>query len=100
MSIDKSLQIGTIIGRIAGASSTVGSSLIIYVILSDRKRKLSRPYHRLMLMMSVFDVIQSAAMVFSVSAFPRQSGIYGAKGNELTCTLQGFLLALGMAVPL
>ena len=98
--MDKSLQIPVFIGRITGVFSVVGSSLITYMIMSDRKRKLSRPYHRMMLMMSFFDIIQSLSMVFSVTALPHQSGIYGAKGNKLTCTIQGFLLALGFAVPL
>jgi len=88
------------IARFTGTSSVIGSSLIIYMIFSDRKRKLVRPYHRIMLMMSVFDVLQSMALVFSEIALPHESGIYGAKGNARTCTAQGFFMVLGLAVPL
>jgi len=88
------------IGRATGTFSILGSSLIIYMIISDRKRKLVRPYHRLMLLMSFFDVLQSIALVISVRAVPVESNIYGAKGNINTCMTQGFFLMLGLAVPL
>jgi len=70
------------------------------MILSDRERKFARPFQRLMLMMSIFDVLQSIAFAISVTAFPQESDIFGAKGNELTCTAQGFFVTLGLAVPL
>ena len=94
------MMVFTIVGRISGACSFVGSSLIIYMIMSDRENKLARPYHRIMLMISVFDVLQSLALTISVTALPRQSGLTGAKGSDLTCKIQGFLLILGFAVPL
>jgi len=86
--------------RATGTGSILGSSLIIYMVFSDRKKKLVRPYHRIMLMMSIFDVLQSTSMVISVAAFPYDSGILGAKGNNHTCIAQGFFLILGCAVPL
>ena len=89
-----------IIGRMTATLSILGSSLIIYMIVSDRKRKLVRPFHRLVLLMSIFDVLQSVSMVFASAAFPKESGIYGAKGNTQTCAIQGFFMILGMSVPL
>jgi len=80
--------------------SFLGSSAIIYIILSARKRKLTKPKNRFMLMMSVFDVLQSVAIVVSTAAFPQDLGIYGAIGNEATCTAQSVLMGLGLAVPL
>jgi len=88
------------IGRVGGSLSLLGSGSIIYMILSDWKKKLARPYQRLMLLMSIFDVIQSLAFVVNVTAFPQGSNIYGAKGNWNTCSIQGFLMMLGLSVPL
>jgi len=89
------------ISRTSASLSILGSSAIVYMILSDRKRKLDRPYHRLMLMMSSFDIIQSVALAVAVLAIPRESDFYGAKGNIATCKAQGFFLVLGgFAVPL
>jgi len=88
------------IPRVSGTLSFLGSSAIIFINLSDRKRKLARSKNRFMLLMSIFDIFQSTAMVVSVSALPREMGIYGAIGNEATCRAQMFFLLLGMAVPL
>merc|ERR1740139_1178214 len=78
----------------------IASLLLIYMIISDRKRKLAKPFHRLVLLMSIFDVFQSLAIVISVAAFPQESNIHGAHGNARTCTAQGFFMVLGFAVPL
>eukprot|EP00546_Thalassionema_frauenfeldii_P014837 CAMPEP_0178908638 /NCGR_PEP_ID=MMETSP0786-20121207/8034_1 /TAXON_ID=186022 /ORGANISM="Thalassionema frauenfeldii, Strain CCMP 1798" /LENGTH=483 /DNA_ID=CAMNT_0020580563 /DNA_START=1 /DNA_END=1452 /DNA_ORIENTATION=+ len=52
--------------------------------------------------MSVFTIVNSAALVASTAAFPRSvsTTIYGAIGNQFTCSMQGFLLSLGVAGPL
>ena len=92
--------IATCIGRVTAAFSFFGSSSIIYMIMSDRKRKLNHSFHRFMLLMSIFDVLQSTTLIVASAAIPKESGIYGAKGNQLTCTTQGFFVVLGLAVPL
>jgi len=84
-----------VIPRITAALSILGSSTIMYAIISDRKRKFKRPYHRIMLMMSCLDILQSSAMLVSTAALPRDSNISGAKGNERTCDAQGFFLVFG-----
>jgi len=90
----------SIIPRFTGLFSLVGSSLIIYMILSDREKKLVKSYHRLMLVMSVFDVFQSIALAASTSPFPKETQIYGSIGNKATCQVQYFFLIIGMAVPM
>jgi hypothetical protein len=50
--------------------------------------------------MSVFDIFSSIAWALSTLPIPEYefgetSGIYGAKGNEATCTMQGFFIQLG-----
>jgi len=88
------------IARITASFSTVGSFFIIYMIISNRKTKLVRPYHRIMLLMSIFDMLQSIAMSVTVAAIPRELSIDGAKGDAGTCKAQGFFIVLGLAVPL
>jgi len=77
-----------------------GSLLLIYMILSRRKSKLTRPKNRFMLMMSIFDVLHATTFIVGTMAIPRELGIYGAIGNSYTCTAQGFFAWLGYVVPL
>jgi len=88
------------IPRFTGTLSFIGSSSIIYMILSDRENKLAKPNHRLMLSMSTFDVLSSAAMASSTWSFPRESNVYGSMGNMTTCKVQYFFATLGLAVPM
>jgi len=88
------------IPRITGILSILGSSAIIFIIMSDRKRKLSRSKNRLMLLMSIFDVIQSVSLAFSVMPLPRHQGVYGARGTFNSFRVQVFFILLGMTVPL
>lgn len=90
----------SIIPRFTGFFSIVGSSAIIYMILSDREKKLVKSYHRIMLVMSFFDILQSVALAASTSAFPRETPIYGSIGNMSTCRVQFIFLTLGLAVPM
>jgi len=88
------------IPRLTSGVSFLGSSSIVYMILSDRKRKLKKSNHRLMLSLSIFDCLGSAAYAMTTLAFPSESDAYGAMGNSSTCTIQGFFLTLAAAVPL
>jgi len=88
------------LGRVTGSLSILGSLSIMYMIISDRRRKLVQPFHRLMLLMSIFDVLHSVAIVVSTAAAPKESNVEGAIGNSYTCDIQGFFMVLGLAVPL
>jgi len=101
MTMNTQLFIATVwIARVSSTLSLLGSCAIIYIIISARKRKLTRPKNRLMLMMSFFDVLQSIAMVIATAAIPRETGIYGSVGNNVTCQIQGIFMILGISVPL
>ena len=51
--------------------------------------------------MSVFDIIGSIGWAFSTTPIPRGSTCtYGAIGNEATCITQGFMISLGLIVPM
>ena len=57
--------------------------------------------NRLLLPMSVFDIIGSIGWAFSTTPIPRGSNCsYGAVGNEATCVTQGFMITLGFIVPM
>jgi hypothetical protein len=87
------------IPRISATLSLFGSSMIIYDILRDKKKRGS-VFHTLMLAMSAFDVFGSIAWGLTTLPIPEYeygepSGIYGARGNEKTCKTQGFFIQLG-----
>jgi hypothetical protein len=85
--------------RFSALLSMFGSSMIMYDILRD-KTKRGSVFHTLMVAMAVFDFLGSIAWALSSLPIPEYeygepSGIYGAKGNEATCTAQGFFVQLG-----
>ena len=84
--------------RCSALLSFLGSSTIIYIILSDRKKKLCRLNNRILLAMSIADIINTFALGVSTAPLPR--GTYGAAGNVATCSAQGFLIQLGFAGPM
>ena len=86
---------------IPGILSVIGSSLIIYVIFSDAKRKLQRVYHRVLAAYSVIDVLVSVQYVLSSMVVPKGTpGVYGAMGNWYTCQASGFFLQFGFSLGL
>ena len=88
------------IPRFSGFLSLSGSILIIFDVLKDRKKR-TAVYNQLVLAMSLFDICSSIAWIFSTAPIPENqygspTGIYGAIGNEGTCTAQGFFYQLGL----
>ena len=79
--------------------SFIGSSAIVYIILKDWQTKLIRVHNRLILGISIIDLLHSIALGFSFIPSPRINDCSFGFGNELTCTTQGFFLVLGLAVP-
>jgi len=85
--------------RISAFFSCVGSLLIIWDIMSSKQRKRAI-YSQLVLGMSIFDLIGSIAWGLSTLPIPKynrfgmETPIYGAMGNEATCTAQGFAVQL------
>jgi hypothetical protein len=85
--------------RISAFLSICGSLMIIYDVLRDQTKR-SSVFHTLMVAMSVFDIFGSIAWGLTTLPIPEYeygetSGMYGAKGNEATCKMQGFLFQLG-----
>jgi len=90
----------SIIPHITGTLSIVGSLSILYDIWKYRSRKLHRPYYRILLGMSFFDVFASASLGMSTWPIPKGTeGVYGAMGTTRTCTAQGFFIQLMLVSP-
>ena len=97
----------SVIPHITGALSVLGSLFIIVDILRKRQKKLGTTYHRILLGMSLSDVVGSFAVALSTWPIPSlESGtidggsIFGASGTQGTCSAQGFFVQVGMAAPL
>lgn len=90
-----------IVPKFSASLSIMGSSCIIAECLWRDQRKLGRVYHRLLLTMSIYDVIESAWNFCSTWPIPRGTeGVAFAAGNVTTCTIQGFILEFGLAIPI
>lgn len=92
--------------RPVGLLSLMASLLMFFDIFRD-KRKWQSVYHQLVVVVALFDCITSLVWIAGTAATPKvdkyglRTGIYGAMGNEATCTAQAFFVQLGklMSVP-
>lgn len=99
------LKVLALAPKISGAISLLSSTLIILSFIRDH-RKLGKPYHRLVLGMSISDWITSFDMFLSTWMLPRgfrDFSFHGATetieipwaiGNMETCQIQAMLLQL------
>jgi hypothetical protein len=76
--------------------SIIGSSTIIYLLSKSKK---SSVYNRLMLGISFFDIMSAVFLLLAPYLLPRSGGRKWANGNDQTCTMLGFFVQLGCAVP-
>ena len=51
--------------------------------------------------MSIMDMLNSLSLLVSTATSPKESSshIYGAKGNQATCTIQSLFMIMGFSVP-
>ena len=84
--------------RVSGVLSVFGSSLILRDILftTPHGRIYNSMYHQLIAGMSVFDIIGSISWILSTLMLPTDAtnDVSGARGNDTTCKIQGFMLQL------
>jgi len=80
--------------RVTSIISFFGSSIIVYDILVKDKRKQKKMNHQMMLVLSIFDLFGSIAYSLTTLPMPKEDYIEGAKGNDATCTAQGFFIQL------
>ena len=81
----------------SSALSFTGSSLIIYLL---SKTSTKCVYNRLMMAMSIFDLINSFFLLIHPFLLPQDGGQVWSLGNDETCSMLGFFVQLGNAVPL
>ncbi len=74
--------------------SLIGSSCVIYMIVSRKDKSSNRSYNRLMLMTCSFDLICSPWWMMGSVPVPKETGFYGARGSTRTCELMGFFIQL------
>jgi len=92
-----SWKITNFISQLISGTLSIGFSCrMIYLIFRDKLSENGwRTYDRLMLGIGVTDIIFSLSVASSTLPMPRDSGILFAIGNDLTCSIQGFLGQLG-----
>jgi len=88
----------SIIPHVTGTMSLIGScSILSDILMSDGQGKLTRPYHRILLGISTVDALTSIALALSTLPIPAGTeGVYNARGNTQTCTVQGFFVQLNV----
>jgi len=82
---------------LTGSLSMMGSGSILYSIWARRHTKLKDPQHRILGMMSLFDMCYSLCKALTFVLYPRDLGVPGTFGNQATCTVQGFFTQFGYA---
>jgi Slime mold cyclic AMP receptor len=76
--------------KLTGGISMTFSSMILYTVVKKIRRNQSHVYDRLVLGMSIADLLGSFWMFMSTWPIPENSGMLWAVGNQATCNLQGF----------
>jgi len=82
---------------VTGSLSMAGSGSILYSIWARRHTKLKDPQHRILGMMSIFDMFYSLCKALTFLLYPRALGVPGTFGNQATCSIQGFFTQFGYA---
>ncbi len=85
-----------ILRSISGIVSIIASSTLIWIILRSHAG-LSKTYHRLLLGMSIADILFSLSAAHFNSMAPSDYDylVWNAKGNEVTCDAQGVIRIAG-----
>lgn len=87
-----------VLSWLAATVSVISSSMIVYVLISDKTEKKQHPFRRLMLGACFMDILFSGSMMlFGGWAIPREPWTTDlfAVGNQISCNLSGFLTITG-----
>ena len=87
---------GIYIPLLTGTLSVLGSGSILYSIYARRTIKFKDPQHRILGMMSIFDILYSINKALMFLTYPSGLGV-PTFGNAWTCALQGFFTQFGYA---
>lgn len=94
-----------ILPKISSVLSLLGSLWIsiefVFGKHSGEEKNRFNPYHRLLFAMSVFDILESVWNFTSTWPIPEGTkNLWDPRGNQATCSAQGFFLMLGVAIPI
>mmetsp|Transcript_18124 Transcript_18124/g.44839 ORF Transcript_18124/g.44839 Transcript_18124/m.44839 type:complete len:664 (-) Transcript_18124:53-2044(-) len=86
----------------ASILSILGSSVIIYIALDSRSRKKWSPYTRLLIGLSVSDIVSSINVALASFLRPKDSprATSYAFGNATTCSISGFMTTVAFSAAL
>mmetsp|Transcript_30684 Transcript_30684/g.46474 ORF Transcript_30684/g.46474 Transcript_30684/m.46474 type:complete len:354 (-) Transcript_30684:54-1115(-) len=87
---DEEKQLLNVIPRAALLFSSASAIYMIWSILRSAYNR-HRVYHRIMLGCAISVIIYAGNKFWGSAAAPVGSSVLGAKGNETTCSIQGFL---------
>lgn len=80
--------------------SILGSGYILQHIFRKKERR-TQVYHRILIGLSIYDIIMSFTIVWGTWAVPVGTPeVYLASGTQQTCNAQAFLQQLGVATPI
>ena len=85
----------TPLGCFIAHATTQASSFIVFDVLRKPRKNRFTTYHQLVLGISVYDMISSVAYMLVAVMAPHEAGFHLSRGNDATCTLQGFMIQLG-----
>lgn len=86
--------------KVTATLSMIGSAYIAQEVLRDRKKR-TTVYHRLLLAFSISDISGSMCMFIGSWAIPKGTdGIFMARGNDMTCQIQGMFVQLMVMTPM
>ncbi len=87
----------SILSGTSGITSTISSSTLIWMILRSHQG-LSTTQHRLLLGLCICDIMSSLSYSTFNAAVPSEMNylVWNARGNDASCTAQGFFVSLGV----
>jgi len=92
----------TIVPKATSLLSAIALVTFLRCIIAQRRENLKKMYHRLVFGMAIVDLTRSTSSVIGTWFVPSQNEneIYWGIGTNTTCTIQGFINQIGLAVPL
>ena len=83
---------------VTGPLSLLGACLTLLTIYCKHRKqqRVIRTYHRIMIAIGVCDILFSLGWTLGPLPVPVATGVPGAHGNTASCTLQAFLIQMGL----
>jgi hypothetical protein len=86
----------TLVPAFSGTLSFLGSSCIIWLLLSENRKKLKNVKHRFLFALCLCDLINSLVFIFWSLPIPKGTpSVWGAMGNKASCDAQAAFIHFG-----